>query len=95
MCWQALLLPLLGAAGTIGAAAITAKSNKPADPPAVEIPQSANAADQARKTGATVRVGDGKDDETTDVKGVTNTQIAETRLFGKPVGGLGKSGLSL
>lgn len=95
MCWQALLAPLLGAVATVGASAITAKSNKPADPPAVTMPQSAMAADQARKAGATVHVGDGKDDATTEVKGVSNTQIAETRIFGKPVGGLGKSGLSL
>lgn len=88
MCIQ--FLPLLAGALGLGASLL---APKPKMPPAPEVP--ATSADAAREAGATVRVGAGKDDDTSDVFGVSTTTTPETRIFGKPVGGLGKAGLSI
>lgn len=85
MCFE-LLAPVLGLFGALA-------GPKPEDPPAPVIP--ATPADAARQAGATVRVGDGQNDDTSKTVGVSNVTVPETRLFGKPVGGLGKSGLTI
>lgn len=92
MCWQ-VLLPVLGGALGLGASLL---APKPADPPPVPA-QIAPAvpADAARAAGATVRIGDGQQDDTTKVEGVATAEVPETRVFGRPVGGLGKSGLTI
>lgn len=65
---------------------------KPAAPP----PIPAATPNAARAPGATVRVGNGQDDDTTKNPTVQPIGlIGETRSVGRPVGGLGKSGLAL
>lgn len=89
MCPQ-FLIPLIGAGmGLVGSLV----GPSLAKPPKAQEP--AAPADAARTAGATVRVGDGQDDKTTDTGTVGNVTMPETRVFGRPVGGLGKSGLSL
>jgi hypothetical protein len=64
---------------------------KPAAPP----PLPAAAPDAPRAAGATVRTGDGQTDDTTKTDPTTTVSTAETRVSGRPVGGLGMSGLSI
>lgn len=88
MCFE--LIPIIAGALAAGSSLL---APKPKMPPAPEVP--ATSADAAREAGATVRVGAGKDDDTSDVFGVSTSTTPETRIFGKPVGGLGKAGLSI
>ncbi|QIG73197.1 hypothetical protein [Rhizobium phage RHph_I40] len=93
MCDPLTLFGLFG--GALGLAGSVA-GPKPAKAPAVvELPDTAAQAEAARDSGAIVRVGAGKDDKTTDTKAVEQAVTQETRVFGRPVGGLGKSGLSI
>lgn len=78
-----------GALGLLGSVV----APKPKAPPPPEMP--ATPADAARAAGATVRVGDGQDRTDSSNGVVENITMPETRVFGKPVGGLGKSGLSI
>lgn len=64
---------------------------KPAAPP----PLPAAAPDRPRAPGATVRIGDGQDNDTTTQTAAPATLLGEVRSVGRPVGGLGKSGLAL
>lgn len=84
--------PITGAlfAGLLGVGSALA-APKPAAPPPIPAPT----ASAARAPGATVRVGDGQDDDTTKAKVQAALPLGETRSFGKPIGGLGKSGLAL
>ncbi len=89
MCEPTTLALLFGGVASLGS---TLMAPKPAAPP----PIPAAAPDRARAPGATVRVGDGQDDKTTDPNSPVNiTPREDTRVFGRPVGGLGKSGLAL
>lgn len=82
-------LTILGGVLGLGASLM---GPSPAKPP----PLPATDADAARSAGATVRVGDGQNDETTENDATPYVgRQAETRVFGRPVGGLGRSGLSL
>ena len=87
MCEPTTLALLIGGVAS-GAGALM---SKPAAPP----PVPAAAPEAAKKPGATVRVGDGQDKNATDNSPVALVDQTERRLFGRPVGGLGKSGLSI
>jgi len=85
MCDPITLTALIGGAATLGSAAL---APKPAKPP----PIPAATPDAVRAPNATVRVGNGQDDNTTaTTNNPTLTPTVEKRTFGKPVGGLGKS----
>lgn len=86
MCDPITGMLIAGATSLVG----TLAAPKPAKPP----PLPAIAAPSARAPGATVHVGDGQDKESDDTAKVGNTFV-EQRMFGKPVGGLGKSGLAI
>jgi hypothetical protein len=74
-----------------GAAALFGNKNDTPAPPPVVMPQ---APQPARTPGADVKVGDGVKPNTNT--GTTTYQTTdETRVFGKPLGGLGKGGLGL
>ena len=88
MCDPATLGLIFSGAAGLGS---TLLAPTPAAPP----PLPATAPDAAKKPGATVRVGDGQDDNTTDAAPVTLARTPERRVFGRPVGGLGRSGLSI
>ena len=88
MCDPITGLLLAGATSLVGSLA----APKPAKPP--ELP--AITPDGARAPGATVHVGDGQTkDANEDANAPNRTQFVEQRLFGRPVGGLGKSGLAI
>lgn len=87
MC-EPLTALLLGGAASLGSSLL---APKPAAPP----PIPASTPGQARAPGAKVRVGDGQDDETTDNGPIQLTPQEDKRVFGRPVGGLGRSGLAL
>lgn len=87
MCDPISGLLLAGATSLFGA--LTAP--KPAKPP----PLPANAPPSVRAPGATVHVGDGQDkEESTDLL-TAQDPFKEQRVFGRPVGGLGKGGLAI
>lgn len=88
MCgWETLL------AGALGLGSVLA-APKPSKPPAV--PQPAAAPDATREAGATVRVGAGQEDKTTNTDNPNAPySFVEQRGSGKALGGLGKSSLSL
>ncbi|QOE32097.1 hypothetical protein CPT_Palo_038 [Rhizobium phage Palo] len=93
MCDPITLIGLIGGAASLAGSLAAPKPAKA--PKAVELPDTAAQAEAARTSGAIVRVGAGKDDQTTDQKTADKGAIPETRVFGRPVGGLGKSGLSI
>jgi hypothetical protein len=65
---------------------------KPAAPPPIPAPTPQG----SRAPGATVHVGAGQEDNTTQTDKVQPAPLlGETRSVGRPVGGLGKSGLAL
>lgn len=88
MCEPTSLALLFGGLASGGAALL---GNKPAAPP----PIPATAPEAAKKPGATVRVGDGQDKNAVEGAPVALVDQTERRVFGRPVGGLGKSGLSI
>ncbi len=80
---------LIGGALSLGSSLL---QPKPKMPPAAEVPAIAPA--PVKQPGAKVIAGDGsQDDETNNPTSYANPQ--ETRVFGKPVGGLGMSGISI
>lgn len=79
---------LLAGASSLFGAITTPKPAKP--PPLPAITPSA-----ARAPGATVHVGDGQDRTSGDVESTPDNQFVEKRLFGRPVGGLGRGGLAI
>jgi hypothetical protein len=82
----------IGMAALGGAAALFGnKGDNPAPPPAV-IP--APATSTARTPGADVKVGDGATTTAASASPTYQT-FDEKRVFGKPLGGLGKGGLGL
>lgn len=84
MC-DPLTIGLISGVASLGA---SLAAPKPASPP----PIPAAAPDNPRAPGATVRVGDGQNDNTSDNSNTaTVTPQTEKRVFGKPVGGLGRS----
>lgn len=88
MCVETLAAALIGLGGSLGSALLAPSA---AEPP----PLPAKAPDQTKAPGATVRVGNGQEDETTDSGPVQLNRTTDTRVFGRPVGGLGMSGLSI
>jgi hypothetical protein len=89
MCDPITLSLLVGGATSLGGALLAPKA--PAPP---ELP--ATAAAEARKPGATVRVGDGQDDETTEATTAERlSPTVERRVSGKALGGLGKGSTAL
>lgn len=87
MCDPITGLLLAGASSLFGA--IT--TPKPPKPP----PLPANDPAATRAPGATVHVGDGQDRDSNAVEITPDNQFVEKRLFGRPVGGLGKGGLAI
>lgn len=87
MCAELIATALIGLGGSLGSALL---AGKPAAPP----PLPARSPDATKAPGATVRVGAKEDDTTPDQ---TNAPAVATnqRVFGRPVGGLGMSGLSI
>lgn len=80
---------LLAGATSLAGSLMTPSPAKPPPLPAV-TPAG------ARAPGATVHVGDGQDRNVNDQENApTNQPFVERRLFGRPVGGLGKSGLAI
>lgn len=89
MCTGLELIPLISGVLGVGSSVVSAASSSP---PVPEVP--ATSADGARSAGATVRVGSGKNDSTSDSTTVSSTGTSETRIFGKPVGGVSNSSRS-
>lgn len=87
MCDPITGLLLAGASSLVGAIA----TPKPAKPP----PLPALNPETARAPGATVHVGDGQERGDSDMNSSNPTPFVEQRLFGKPVGGLGRGGLAI
>lgn len=87
MCGPETLL-LLGGLGSLGSSLL---APKPAAPPPLPVA----APDSPRAPGATVRVGDGQDELDNTTGPTSQVTMKDTRVFGRPIGGLGKSGLSL
>lgn len=80
---------LLGGAASLGSALL---APSPAKPP----PLPAREAATTRAPGATVHVGDGQDRDKNEAENAPGeVQFQEKRLFGRPVGGLGRSGLAI
>lgn len=88
MCgWEVLL------GGALGLASVLA-TPKPSMPP--PLPNPAATPDAPREGGATVRVGAGQEDQTTDTgQPTTPFSFVEQRGSGKALGGLGKSSMTL
>lgn len=87
MCLETITAALIGLGGSLGSALL---AGKPADPP----PIPARSPDATKAPGATVRVG-AKEDDTTKSETTAPTVSTDQRVFGRPVGGLGMSGLSI
>jgi len=84
MCDPVTIAAFIGAGATLGASALAPKPGKPPPTPA-STPEGAKA------PAATVRVGAGQIDNTTDTGNVSLTPTVEKRTFGTAIGGLGKS----
>jgi hypothetical protein len=75
-----------------GAAALFGKGNDSPAPPPAAVPTPTLST--ARTPGADVKVGDGVNPNTNSTSPTYNA-FDEKRVFGKPLGGLGKGGLGL
>ena len=88
MCPQ-FLIPLLTGAMSLGSSLL---GDKPAGPPKATAPP---VEDTANKQAAVVKIGDPIAEDPSKIPGSTTGNVTEQRIFGRPVGGLGKSGLSI
>lgn len=88
MC-DPLTIALISGATSLGASLLGPALAKP---PKAEIPA---VEDTASSEAATVRVGDAAVTDPSKIPGSVAAPVQETRVFGRPVGGLGRSGLSI